>query len=118
MRALLFMAYIKGEAVTQGSLFPVSLDDLIPADHPVRVIAAYVDSLALDALGFSKAVTKATGRPPYDPADMLKLYVYGYLHRVRSSRRLEAECQRNVEVMWLLSRLTPDFKTIAEFRRC
>ena len=117
MRALLFMAYIKGEAVTQGSLFPVSLDELIPADHPVRVIAAYVDSLALDALGFSKAVAKATGRPPYDPADMLKLYVYGYLHRVRSSRRLEAECQRNVEVMWLLSRLTPDFKTIAEFRR-
>lgn len=117
MRALLFMAYIKGEAVTQGSLFPVSLDELIPADLPVRVIAAYVDSLALDALGFSKAVTKATGRPPYDPADMLKLYVYGYLHRVRSSRRLEAECQRNVEVMWLLSRLTPDFKTIAEFRR-
>jgi transposase len=117
MRALLFMAYIKGEAVTQGSLFPVALDELIPADHLVQVVAAYVDGLALDALGFSKAVAKSTGRPPYDPADMLKLYLYGYLHRVRSSRRLEAECQRNVEVMWLLGRLTPDFKTIAEFRR-
>lgn len=117
MRALLFMAYIKGEAVTQGSLFPVSLDELIPADHLVRVVAAYVDGLALDTLGFSKAVAKATGRPPYDPADMLKLYLYGYLHRIRSSRRLESECQRNVEVMWLLGRLTPDFKTIAEFRR-
>lgn len=111
------MAYIKGEAVTQGSLFPLSLDELIPADHPVRVIAAYVDSLALNTLGFFKAVAKATGRPPHDPADMLKLYVYGYLHRVRSSHRLEAECQRNVEVMWLLSHLTPVFKTIAEFRR-
>jgi len=117
MRALLFMAYVKGEAVTQGSLFPVALDELIPIDHQVRVVAAYVDGLALDALGFSKAVAKATGRPPYDPADLLKLYLYGYLHRVRSSRRLEAECQRNVEVMWLLGRLTPDFKTIAEFRR-
>jgi transposase len=117
MRALLFMAYIKGEAVTQGNLFPVSLDELVPADHLVRVVAAYVDGLSLDALGFSKAVAKTTGRPPYDPADMLKLYLYGYLHRIRSSRRLESECQRNVEVMWLLSRLTPDFKTIAEFRR-
>ena len=112
------MSYIKGEAVTQGSLFPVSLDELIPTDHPVRVIAAYVDRLALDALGFAKAVAKSTGRPPYDPADLLKLYLYGYLHRIRSSRRLEAECTRNVEVMWLLGRLIPDFKTIAEFRRC
>lgn len=111
------MHYKKGEAVTQGSLFPVSLDELIPADHSVRVIAAYVEHLSLSALGFTKAVTKTTGRPPYDPADLLKLYLYGYLQRIRSSRRLEAECQRNVEVMWLLGRLTPDFKTIAEFRR-
>ncbi len=116
MRAF-FMHYKKGESVTQGSLFPVSLDELIPADHSVRVIAAYVEHLSLSALGFTKAVTKNTGRPPYDPSDLLKLYVYGYLQRIRSSRRLEAECQRNVEVMWLLGRLTPDFKTIAEFRR-
>lgn len=116
MRAF-FMHYKKGEAVTQGNLFPVSLDELIPADHSVRVIAAYVEQLSLAALGFTKAVTKATGRPPYDPADLLKLYLYGYLQRIRSSRRLEAECQRNVEIMWLLGRLTPDFKTIAEFRR-
>lgn len=113
----MFMTYIKGEAVTQGSLFPVSLDELIPEDHLVRVVAAYVDRLLLGPLGFAKAVPRATGRPPYDPADLLKLYLYGYLHRIRSSRRLESECQRNVEVMWLLNRLTPDFKTIAEFRR-
>lgn len=111
------MAYIKGEAVTQGSLFPVSLDELVPEDHIVRVVAAYVDQLPLTSLGFTKAIAKATGRPPYDPADLLKLYLYGYLHRIRSSRRLESECLRNIEIMWLLSRLTPDFKTIAEFRR-
>jgi transposase len=111
------MAYIKGEAVTQGSLFPVSLDELVPEDHIVRVVAAYVDHLSLVSLGFNKAVARPTGRPPYDPADLLKLYLYGYLHRIRSSRRLESECQRNIEIMWLLSRLTPDFKTIAEFRR-
>ena len=111
------MRYITGESITQNSLFPMSLDELIPADHVVRVIAAYVDQLKLDALGFAKATTKSTGRPSYDPADLLKLYLYGYFHRIRSSRRLEVECQRNVEVMWLLGRLTPDFKTIAEFRR-
>lgn len=111
------MAFIQGEAVNQGSLFPVSLDELIPTDHLVRVVSAYVERLNLEDLGFTKAVAKTTGRPPYDPADLLKLYLYGYLHRIRSSCRLEAECQRNVEVMWLLGRLSPDFKTIAEFRR-
>jgi transposase len=111
------MRYITGESITQSSLFPVSLDELIPDDHVVRVIAAYVDQLNLETLGFAKSTSKATGRPSYDPADLLKLYLYGYLQRIRSSRRLEAECQRNVEVMWLLGRLTPDFKTIAEFRR-
>ncbi len=111
------MRYITGESITQNSLFPMSLDELIPADHVVRVIEAYVDQLKLDALGFAKATTKSTGRPSYAPADLLTLYLYGYFHRVRSSRRLEAECQRNVEVMWLLGRLTPDFKTIAECRR-
>lgn len=98
-------------------LFPISLDELIPDEHPCRVIEAFVNWLDLSAQGFSKSRPKATGRPPYDPADLLKLYLYGYLNRVRSSRRLERECQRNVEVMWLLNRLAPDHKTIAEFRR-
>lgn len=111
------MGYVKGESPGQTSLFPVSLDELVPEDHLVRVINAYVARLDLSALGFGKAVTKSKGRPPYDPADLLKLYLYGYLHRIRSSRRLEAECQRNVEVMWLLGRLVPDHKTIANFRR-
>jgi transposase len=93
------------------------LDELIPADHLSRVIDGFVARLDLGKLGFAKAVPAATGRPPYDPADLLKLYVYGYLQQVRSSRRLEAECKRNVEVMWLLGRLAPDHKTIAEFRR-
>lgn len=116
--ALLLMGYVQGQSRSQATLFPVSLDDLIGADHVCRVIAAFVAMLDLAALGFTKARVKATGRPPYDPADLLALYLYGYLNRVRSSRRLERECQRNVEVMWLLNRLTPDHKTIAEFRRC
>jgi len=111
------MNYVKGEAPGQSSLFPISLDELIPDDHLVRVINAYVAHLDLAALGFANVTLQATGRPPYDPADLLKLYLYGYLHRIRSSRRLEAECQRNVEVMWLLGRLVPDHKTIANFRR-
>lgn len=116
--ALLLMGYVQGQSRSQVTLFPVSLDDLIGADHACRVIAAFVAMLDLTALGFTKARVKATGRPPYDPADLLALYLYGYLNRVRSSRRLERECQRNLEVMWLLNRLTPDHKTIAEFRRC
>lgn len=111
------MGYLQGEARTQGSLFPISLEELIPADHLARVIEAFVTSLDLAALGFSKARLQGTGRPPYHPGDLLKLYLYGYLHRLRSSRRLEAECRRNVEVMWLLGRLAPDFKTIADFRK-
>ena len=83
----------------------------------MRVINAYVAHLDLAALGFAKAIIKTTGRPPYDPADLLKLYLYGYLHRIRSSRRLEAECQRNVEVMWLLGRLAPDHKTNSRRQR-
>ena len=111
------MQYIQGEARSQGSLFPQSLDELVPEDHLVRVIEAYVARLDLRVLGFSKAQARQTGRPSYDPADLLKLYLYGYFQRIRSSRRLEAECQRNVEVMWLLGRLAPDFKTIADFRK-
>ena len=111
------MAYVKGEAPGQSSLFPPSLDELVADDHLVRVIEAFVGGLDLGALEFEHAEPEAMGRPAYDPADLLKLYLYGYLNRIRSSRRLERECQRNVEVMWLLSKLAPDFKTIAEFRR-
>jgi transposase len=98
-------------------LFPVVLDDMVPPEHLVRVIDAFVSRLDRVALGFGKAEPASTGRPPYDPGDLLKLYLYGYLNQVRSSRRLERECGRNVELMWLLNRLAPDFKTIAEFRR-
>ena len=111
------MAYIEGEARGQHTLFPSTLDDLIPADHVCRVIEAFVARLPMEKLGFVRAEPAETGRPGYDPRDLLKLYLYGYLHQVRSSRRLEAECRRNVEVMWLLGRLVPDYKSIAEFRR-
>lgn len=111
------MGYVKGDAAGQNSLFPPSLDELVPDDHLVRVVAAFVDGLDLGEAGFDRSVPPVMGRPAYDPADMLKLYLYGYLNRIRSSRRLERECQRNVELMWLLGRLAPDFKTIAEFRR-
>ena len=111
------MAYISGEAREQGTMFPVTLDELIPADHVCRVIEAFVNRLAMQELGFVRAEPAETGRPGYDPRDLLKLYLYGYMNQLRSSRRLEAECQRNVEVMWLLGRLRPDYKSIAEFRR-
>lgn len=111
------MGYIVGEARGQESVFPVCLDELVPADHFCRVIDAFVGRLDFGELGFERAESAATGRPGYDPRDLLKLYLYGYLQQVRSSRRMEAECRRNVEVMWLLGRLTPDHKSIAEFRR-
>jgi transposase len=111
------MGYIQGESRGQQALFPVALDELISADHLCRVIDAFVGRLEMQALGFIRAESAETGRPGYDPRDLLKLYLYGYLQQVRSSRRLEAECRRNVEVMWLLGRLVPDYKSIAEFRR-
>src|SRR2546422_6815371 len=111
------MGYVSGDSRGQAALFPVVLDDLVPEDHAVRVIDAFVAGLDLGQLGFAKAEPAATGRPPYDPGDLLRLYLYGYLNQVRSSRRLERECNRNVELMWLLNRLAPDHKTIAEFRR-
>lgn len=111
------MAFIQGEARNQGTLFPATLEELIPADHVCRVIEAFVGRLEMEALGFLRAEAAETGRPGYDPRDLLKLYLYGYLHQLRSSRRLEAECRRNVELMWLLGRLVPDHKSIAEFRR-
>lgn len=98
-------------------MFPVTLDEFIRFDHVCRVIEAFVDRLNMGELGFVRAEPAETGRPGYDPRDLLKLYLYGYLQQLRSSRRLEAECQRNVELMWLLGRLQPDYKSIAEFRR-
>lgn len=111
------MSYIRGEDRGQAALLPAAIEDYVAADAPVRVIDAFVDGLDVSGLGFGRSVPAATGRPPYDPRDLLKLYVYGYLNEVRSSRRLERECSRNVELMWLLRRLAPDFKTIADFRR-
>lgn len=111
------MRHLEGEHRGQAALLPETLEEYVAADDPVRVIDAYVETLDLSALGFTKAVAKETGRKPYHPGDLLKLYVYGYLNRVSTSRRLERECQRNVEVMWLMRRLRPDFKTIADFRR-
>ncbi len=102
---------------SQTLLFPERLEDYIAAENPVRFLDAFAGSLDLHALGFDKARCADTGRPPYDPAVLLKLYLYGYLHRIRSSRLLEAECQRNVEVIWLTGKQTPDFKTIADFRK-
>jgi len=111
------MAYIAGPDRTQAVLLPEVLDDYVGADNPVRFLDAFVAQLDLATLGFQRAVPAETGRPGYDPGDLLRLYLYGYLHRIRSSRRLEQETHRNVELMWLLRRLTPDFKTIADFRR-
>ena len=111
------MRHVEGTDRHQTTLLPESLDDFVDASHPVRVIDAYVDTLDTQALGFDKATPKETGRKPYHPGDLLKLYLYGYLNKVMSSRRLETECHRNIEVMWLLKRLRPDFKTIANFRK-
>jgi transposase/macrodomain Ter protein organizer (MatP/YcbG family) len=111
------VAYIAGADRSQAVLLPEVLDDFVGADHPVRFLEAFVAQLDLGALGFERAVPAETGRPGYDPGDLLRLYLYGYLHRIRSSRRLEQETHRNVELMWLLRRLTPDHKTIADFRR-
>jgi transposase len=111
------MAHVTGQSRYQTTLFPEVLDEVVSVDDPVRVIDAFVDTLDLGKLGFSKVASEEMGRPPYAPGDLLKLYIYGYLHRVRASRRLEAETRRNVQVMWLVNRLTPAFKTIADFRK-
>jgi transposase len=109
--------FIEAEDRSQVTLLPECLDDFVDEDNPVRLIDAFVDELDLVALGFEGADPAATGRPSYHPAVLLKIYIYGYFNRVQSSRRLERECQRNVELMWLTGRLMPDFKTIADFRR-
>ncbi len=109
--------FIQGEHRGQGTLLPESLDDYVSDTNPVRVVDAFVDELNLVSLGFDGAIPADTGRPAYHPAVLLKIYIYGYLNRIQSSRRLEREAQRNVELMWLTGRLTPDFKTIANFRK-
>src|ERR1700693_3616019 len=109
--------FVEGEDRRQGVLLPEYLDDFVAEENQVRVIEAFVDELDLRALGFEGVVPEATGRAGYHPATMLKIYVYGYVNQIASSRRLEREAQRNVEMMWLTGRLAPDFKTIADFRR-
>jgi transposase len=109
--------FIEGEERGQLSLLPTSLDEYVDADNPVRVVDAFIDELDLAELGFTGVLPAATGRPAYHPSMLLKLYLYGYLNCVQSSRRLEREAKRNLEVMWLTGRLMPDFKTIADFRK-
>lgn len=109
--------FIVGADRHQVTLLPECLEDFVGEDNTVRVVDAFINELDLVALGFEGATPAATGRPSYHPAVLLKLYLYGYLNRIQSSRRLERECQRNVELMWLTARLAPDFKTIADFRR-
>ena len=109
--------FVEGVGRAQSTLLPASLDDYVSEDNPVRVVDVFVDSLNLDKLGFVGVRPLETGRPSYHPGMMLKLYIYGYLNRVPSSRRLERECQRNIELIWLTGQLAPDFKTIADFRK-
>ena len=109
--------FIEGESRTQSTLLPEVLDDYVSEANPVRVVDVFVDELDLGQLGFDGIEPAVTGRPAYHPAVLLKLYIYGYLNRIQSSRRLEREAQRNIELMWLTGRLTPDHKTIANFRK-
>ena len=111
------MNYIRGSDRGEVLLLPEALEDYIALENPVRFIDALVEQLDLGKAGFAKAQLNETGRPPYDPGDLLRLYLYGYLNRVRSSRGLEREAARNLEVIWLLRKLRPDFKTIADFRK-
>lgn len=108
---------VEGASRRQSTLLPECLDDYIGEDNPIRVVDVLVEHLDLAALGFAGVVPASTGRPSYHPAILLKIYIYGHLNRVQSSRRLEREAQRNIELMWLTERLAPDFKTIADFRR-
>src|ERR1700675_2696312 len=109
--------FVVGDDRSQSTLFPERLDDYLGEDNPVRAIDVFVNELDLAKLGFGGVEPEVTGRPAYHPATLLKIYVYGYLNRVQSSRRLERECQRNIELVWLTGRLMPDFKTIADFRK-
>ena len=109
--------FVEGRDRRQGVLLPEYLDDYVSEENPVRVVEAFIDELDLAALGFAGVVPELTGRPAYHPAVLLKIYLYGYLNQVQSSRRLEREAQRNIELMWLVGCLAPDFKTIADFRK-
>src|SRR5881392_1718567 len=109
--------FVVGEDRSQSTLFPERLEDYLSEDNPVRAIDVFVDELDLAGLGFGGIEPEATGRPAYHPATLLKIYVYGYLNRVQSSWRLERECQRNIELVWLTGRVMPDFKTIADSGR-
>ena len=109
--------FVEGQDRGQLILLPECLDDYVGEENPVRVVEAFIDELDLAILGFAGVIPEATGRPSYHPVTLLKIYLYGYLNRVQSSRRLERETQRNIELMWLIGRLMPDFKTIADFRR-
>jgi transposase len=109
--------FVEGEDRRQGVLLPEYLEDYVTEDNPVRVIEVFIEELDLASLGFARMTPAATGRPPYHPASLLKIYLYGYLNRIQSSRRLEREAGRNIELMWLTRRLAPDFKTIADFRK-
>src|SRR5215469_13932074 len=109
--------FVEGQDRSQLILLPNCLDDYVGEDNPVRIVDAFIDELDLAVLGFAGVVPEATGRPAYHPETLLKIYLYGYLNRVQSSRRLEREAQRNIELMWLTGRLAPDFKTIADFRK-
>ena len=111
------MKYIKGQQRNQITMVTECLEDYISEENPVRVIDAFVDSLDLDLAGFNRTTPASTGRPPYDPRDLLKLYVYGYFNKIRSSRKLMVECTRNIELFYLLRKLKPDFRTIADFRK-
>src|SRR5713101_5820824 len=115
--SLMMHRFIDGEDRMQQTLLPNSLEDYVSEENPVRVIEVFIDELDLAALGFVGMTPAATGRPAYHPSTLLKIYLYGYLNRVQSSRRLEREAQRNIELMWLVGRLAPDFKTIADFRK-
>ena len=109
--------FVEGEDRRQSLLLPETLDDYVTEDNPVRVVEVFIEELDLGALGFEGVQPAVTGRPAYHPSTLLKIYLYGYLNRIQSSRRLEREAQRNIELMWLTGRLAPDFKTIANFRR-
>src|SRR5262245_10135912 len=111
------MSHHRGPDRSQTQLLPPCVEDYVAPNAPVRFLDAFVEGLDLHVLGFAQTQPAATGRPPYHPADLLKLYVYGYLYRLRSSRRLEAEAARNLELIWLLRGVRPDFKTIADFRK-